>query len=58
MPGQGCCGKKVEWLLGLAREVKADGRNRDLSITDNPSGSAALAAAAIGWGCARSCDGR
>uniref|UniRef100_UPI004056CE78 methylenetetrahydrofolate reductase n=1 Tax=Candidatus Electronema sp. TaxID=2698783 RepID=UPI004056CE78 len=48
VPGQGCCGKKVERLLDLAREVKADGRISALSITDNPGGSAALAPAAIG----------
>jgi methylenetetrahydrofolate reductase (NADPH) len=48
VPGQGCCGKKVERLLDFARAVKADGRITALSVTDNPGGSAALAPAAIG----------
>lgn len=48
VPGQGCCGKKVERLLDFARAVKADGRIKALSVTDNPGGNAALAPAAIG----------
>ena len=47
VPGQGCCGKKVERLLDFARAVKADGRIKALSVTDNPGGNAALAPAAV-----------
>jgi methylenetetrahydrofolate reductase (NADPH) len=48
VPGQGCCGKRVERLLDFARAAKADGRISALSVTDNPGGNSSLAPAAIG----------
>ncbi len=48
VPGQGSGGKQVDRLLDFARQAKADGRIKALSITDNPGGNPALAPVAIG----------
>ncbi|WP_417911275.1 methylenetetrahydrofolate reductase C-terminal domain-containing protein [Candidatus Electronema sp. PJ] len=48
VPGQSCCGKRIEQLLDFARAAKADGRIKALSVTDNPGGNSSLAPAAIG----------
>lgn len=48
VPGQGAGGRQVDSLLDFARQAKADGRIKALSITDNPGGNPALAPVAIG----------
>lgn len=48
VPGQGAGGKQVDRLLDFARQAKADGRIKALSITDNPGGNPTLAPVAIG----------
>ncbi len=48
VPGQSCGGKRLEQLVEFARQAKADGRIKALSITDNPGGNPNLAPVALG----------
>ncbi|XCN72073.1 MAG: methylenetetrahydrofolate reductase C-terminal domain-containing protein [Candidatus Electrothrix aestuarii] len=48
VPRQGFDREHVDPLLDFARQAKADGRIKALSLTDNPGGNPALAPVAIG----------
>ncbi|MBL4903262.1 MAG: methylenetetrahydrofolate reductase C-terminal domain-containing protein [Desulfocapsa sp.] len=48
VPGRGSGGKRLEKILQLAENAKADGRIKAFSVTDNPGGHPALSPTALG----------
>ena len=48
VPGRGSGGKRLEKILQLAENAKADGRIKAFSITDNPGGHPALSPTSLG----------